>query len=64
MFAGVRRRPDYELSGENRGSSPLGSANNINGLHFEELSVSRPCPVEILGSWYAEYPIGKTYVLR
>ena len=34
--------------GENRGSSPLGSANNINDLHFEDLPVSRPCPVEIL----------------
>ena len=29
---------------------PLGSANNINGLHFEDLPVSRPCPVEILSS--------------
>jgi hypothetical protein len=36
--------------GENRGSSPLGSANNINDLHFKDLPVSRPCPVEILGS--------------
>jgi hypothetical protein len=35
---------------ENRGSSPLGSANNINDLRFEDLPVSRLCPVEILGS--------------
>ena len=39
-------RPSH---GENRGSSPLGSANNINDLHFERLPVSRPCPVEALG---------------
>ena len=35
--------------GENRGSSPLGSANNINDLRFEDLPVSRPYPVEFLG---------------
>ena len=27
--------------GENRGSSPLGSANNINDLHFEKIPVSQ-----------------------
>ena len=32
--------------GENMGSSPLGSANNINDLRFEDLAVSRPYPVE------------------
>src|SRR5262245_59804570 len=34
--------------GENRGSSPLGSASDINGLRFWAPSVSRVCPVEIL----------------
>jgi hypothetical protein len=38
------------LSRRKQGSSPLGSANDINGLHFEDLPVSRPGPVEILGS--------------
>ena len=37
--------------GENRGSSPLGSANNINDLYFENLPVSRPCPS---GFWARE----------
>jgi hypothetical protein len=35
--------------GENRGSSPLGSANDFNDLHFKDWPVSRPCPVEIPG---------------
>src|SRR5258706_14580741 len=35
--------------GENRGSSPLGSASNINELCFCDRPVSRLCPVEILG---------------
>ena len=32
--------------GENRGSSPLGSANKINGLISRFLRVSRLCPVK------------------
>ena len=40
----------HAVEGENRGSSPLGSANNINDLRFDKLPVSRPCPVEVLGS--------------
>src|SRR5437867_8223020 len=44
-------RPPTSLShGENRGFESLVSANNINALHFEDLLVSRPCPVEILDS--------------
>jgi len=35
--------------GENRGSSPLGSANNINKLDLEELFVSNICPTNIRG---------------
>jgi hypothetical protein len=35
-------------------SSPPGSANNINDLHFEDLPVSRPCPVEILPATQVE----------
>ena len=41
-------RPIAPSHGENRGSSPLGSANNINNLHLKNLPVSRPCPVGIL----------------
>jgi hypothetical protein len=41
----ARRAPSH---GENRGLSPLGSANNINGLHLRNSLVSRPCPVGIL----------------
>jgi hypothetical protein len=53
MLERVRRAqsnsPEPSLShGENRGSSPLGSANNINDLHFCTRPVSRLCPVEIL----------------
>ena len=47
LFRGAAIAPSH---GENRGSSPLGSANSINDLHFKSLLVSRPCPVGILGS--------------
>ena len=38
------------LSPRKQGLESLGNANNINDLYFERLLVSRPCPVEILGS--------------
>jgi hypothetical protein len=34
--------------GENRGSSPLGSASYFNNLRFRGSLVSRLCPVEVL----------------
>jgi hypothetical protein len=37
----IRRRPDYKLSGENRGSSPLGSANNFNDLSEVQRAYTR-----------------------
>ena len=46
-LGGPRTSPSH---GENRGSSPLGSASKINKLHFCALSVSRLCPAEILAS--------------
>ena len=48
--SGITIEAEAPSHGENRGSSPLGSANNINGLHLRNLPVSRPCPVGILGS--------------